>query len=836
MRRPLVVLAAAYAAGIFLESSCPLSHQVLTWAAACICAAALACAYMRRLKAGSAAVVVLAVMFGALGYAPFTVTPLRVQQLEQWLNRPVAVEAEVERAEPLAAGALRLRLRYDSIETAEKQFLGEGRLQVTLHKPSRYYSYGQRLRLTCRLRRPRNFSNPGGFDYKRFLAHRGIYLTAALNDDRTILILRENGGSAPMRALERYRSRLRRLINRRLAPPKRDIVLALLLGEKQTLDKTIQKQFARLGAAHLLAISGLHIGIVAALAFGFACFLLRRRPRLLLYVELWRTAALAALVPVCIYCCVAGLQIPTLRSGIMIAACTACLLLKRRQDVLNALALAGCCILVWMPSSLFEISFQLSFIAVLCLILYAPYVQRLFALLEGIGPGRPRTPFLYLFRFLGGILAASAVATAATAPLAARYFHQCSLAGIPANCVLVPAVGFGAVPCALGSALLLPLSETAAAGLLHMAGLILDQTLLWTAFWSQARIAAMQVPPPTAAELTAWYAGILCLPLCLHRRRRLCALLLCAALAALLLWLPGAGPDGLLRVTFLDVGHGDAAVIRFPQGRAMLIDSGGLRSERFDTGASIVVPALHAMGIHDLGWLVITHPHHDHMAGMNAVLQWFRPDELWVPDDTCPDPLLASILENARRRRTIIRTPSCETPALVVNNAMIEILSPAAQQAAAARTYHELNDSSLVIRISYGGHAFLFTGDIGAQQERFLAHRPANIRAQVLKVPHHGKRGSSTAAFLDAVAPCLAVFSCRPPAGRDLPADVLSRYRQRAVQQLRTDKHGAVQVVSNGTRLEISTFLPQGTFTPCVPNRHATGTAPPLPPSVPLIH
>ena len=157
------------------------------------------------------------------------------------------------------------------------------------------------------------------------------------------------------------------------------MVLALLLGEKQTLDPQIRKEVARLGVAHLLAISGLHIGIVAGLAFALACFALRRYPRLLLFVDLWKAAAMVSIVPVVLYCCVAGLQIPTLRSGIMIVVCIIALLINRRQDIFNALALACFIILIWMPTSLFEISFQLSVSAVFFLILCAPHVQKLLA-------------------------------------------------------------------------------------------------------------------------------------------------------------------------------------------------------------------------------------------------------------------------------------------------------------------------------------------------------------------------------------------------------------------------------------------------------------------------
>jgi competence protein ComEC len=813
IRRPVAVLAVAYGAGIFFQKSFPVSDLILYAAGAGALIVALACVGLRRASIGTAAVVLLACVLGSLAYAPFHKLPVSIKQLEPRLNTPVAVEAMVERVEPLPAGALRLRLRYDSIETPEAQFLCSGLVQVTLQQAFREYRYGQRLRFTCRLRRAHNFNNPGGFDYERFLAHRSIYLTAFLTDDRSVIVLRENGGHPLMRSLEDYRTKLRGVVVSRLESPERDLVLALLLGEKQTLCPEIKNQFARMGLAHLLAISGLHIGIVAGLAFALACCALRLYPRVLLYVDLWKTAGLISVVPVVVYSCVAGLQIPTVRAAIMIVVWIVCLLLNRSRDMFNALGLACCIILLWMPTSLFDISFQLSFCAVFFLILYAPQMQSLFASMERSGRQRSRPAALRAFWFLAGILSASVIATTATGPVTAWYFQQVSLAGVFANAVLVPAIGFMAVPCCLLAAVVLPVSESVAAGLLHAASALLEQALLWVKYWSDAPLVSARVSPPSTAFIVLFYGLLMCLTLRFRMLRLTGSIVVCAAAAVLWLSQPSGSGDGLVRITFLDVGHGDAAIIEFPQGRVMLIDSGGLRSDRFDTGASIVVPALRAMGIRNIDWLVISHPHHDHMGGMQAVLESFQPEELWVPDADFPDPFLSAVVSTALQQGAQIRSPLYGTPAQMIDGVAVEFLSPCEHHTGAVRSYHDLNDSSLVMRISYGAHAFLFTGDISALQEQTLLQRGADVRAQVLKVPHHGKGRASSSAFLDAVMPELAVFSCRASSGRDLPEDVLHRYRSRGITKLRTDLHGAIQIISDGERLSAYIFRPYRKFT-----------------------
>jgi competence protein ComEC len=221
-----------------------------------------------------------------------------------------------------------------------------------------------------------------------------------------------------------------------------------------------------------------------------------------------------------------------------------------------------------------------------------------------------------------------------------------------------------------------------------------------------------------------------------------------------------------------------------------------------------------ALGIRRVNWLVISHPHHDHMAGMTYVLEYFQPEELWVPRGEYPDQVFTGIVRSARRKGLRVRTPARGAAPLSIDGVVVEFLSPDAAQAETAQAYNDLNDSSLVMKIRYGSHAFLFSGDISAQQEQVLLERDLDIRAQVLKVPHHGKRSSSSQAFLEAVNPERAIFSCRPYAGSDIPTDVLNRYRSFGVQVLRTDRHGAIQITSNGTQLETYTFMPHRELRP----------------------
>lgn len=673
---------------------------------------------------------------------------------------------------------------------------GSSKILVTLRRPPAVpVERGDRVRFEAKLKKPIRYKNPGGFDYREWLARRGIFLSAYLEDPEDLTILGKEGGWR--RVVDRFRDRVRGLLREEAPPPASEFLSALLTGEAGGVGPEIRADFQATGTAHLVAVSGQQIAVVGGAAYFLIRRLLARSERALLTVSVRKTALGLSLIPVLFYTLFTGAPSSAVRACVLAVFVALAAAADRENDALSTLAAAALLIGVASPSAPFGSSFQLSFLAVLGILLFRkrrPAEAEAFPLQRRLD----RWIIQPFWMALGAALL--------TAPLAAYRFHEISLTGVAVNLAAVPLSGLLLVAgtLAVTASLLVPPTAPVLIGGIGVASEVFLKALHAAAEFSRSSDLVLSLYP-TEFEVLLGFALVGLLALARRRPRLLNfrsyprpAFALSGLALALVFLLSFQWPQKDLEVTFLDVGQGDAALVLTPSGKSLLVDGGGFLipgregrpkdEDRFDMGRDVVVPYLKRRGIDRLDAVLLSHPHPDHFGGLRSVFEAFPVGEFWWNGQKFPDASFDRLLEAVRRRGAEVRIlkggeifPWAECG--------VDVFYP--DRISAGRN---INDNSLVVRLRFGDASVLFPGDIEKEGERALADK-VPIAATVLKIPHHGSRTSSSVPFIDSVHPSIAVASLGEDNLFKFPhPGILEKYGRRGIAVYRTDIDGAVTV------------------------------------------
>jgi len=806
-------------AGIWIGDWLP-DHRV--WAAAGA-GIGLGLALVRYRQKALPFVLLAAICFGYLRIQPLTGPDPSWLPVSAFTEKgPVTLTGTVADPEGYGQDALRLVLGCKNLtEEDGTPHLVFGKIRVTVVGPSQPLGPGDGIGLVARLRPVRNFGNPGGFDIKGHYRRQGIMATAFVEaKDLTRTTPAATGGFA--QALAATRMHIASRIDATGAGrDARAVVKALVIGDPTAIDAPLRQTFNRTGLGHLLCISGLHVGIVAAVGFVLFQRLLGLFPMVLWHALARKGAALIALFPVIGYGLLAGMAPPTQRAVIMVAVFLAALWWEADSDTPSALALAALIILMLDPAALFSISFQLSFAAVAWILLGLAGNTRL----------SPDNPSRIIGLGIGAwkLAKVSFWATLGTLPLVMAAFNQLPLLGLGTNIVMVPIYGFGVVPMGLLAVGLYPISTAACTMLLAGAAFLVEATLPLMEQVAGLGFASLTTFTPTAVETAAFYLLAWAL-LDLWRRRPV----LPAGNAfhhwrrwPLAAWAAGLalgclGADALywsyqrfwrndLRMTVIDVGQGSAVLAEFPKGPVFLVDGGGFSDHsRFDVGAAVVAPLLRRKKILTVDTLVLTHADADHLNGLVFIAEHFNVGRLWANGQESASANYAKLMHIAGQKR--IRTPLPQIPRhQVINGVAVDLLYPpdGFLERSHRDPWRDPNNNGLVLKLTMGNAGFLIPGDIKAPAEAELVQSAgAQLAATVLVAPHHGSKTSSTPALIAAVNPRLTVASVgwRNRFHFPHPA-VVQRLEQAGSRVLRTDMDGAVQIVTDGKRLRVVPFL-----------------------------
>lgn len=599
---------------------------------------------------------------------------------------------------------------------------------------------------------------------------RGFYLEGWGRDRGDIQILDREGGSPILRSISDLRKTMLKRMGAAFPGVEGGMLRAIVLGDRSGLSPQVREAFLGSGTYHILVISGLHVGFLAGLLF-----FLSRAARIPL-----SASSLLTVLGVVFYTLLTGGSPPIIRAALMMSLYLVALIVGRERDLANAVALAAFLLLLWNPLYLFDAGFQLTFVA----------TGAILVALHRCDLSR----FPRVARWILASLVASTAATLATGLLLAFHFNRVSLMGIVANLLMVPLGGILTAVGMVYSILLLFLPKgipPLELGVSSVArGMISTASLFATLPLASIRL---YTPTPLMVLTSYGLLGLILLPAV--RRRGLLLGVTTVFLVGQVAWKLFPVEQRGIEATFLDVGQGDAIFLALPGRRTMLVDGGGSLDDRFDIGERVVAPYLWNRWVRRLDVVALSHPQPDHIGGLRAVLESFPVGEVWESGYPSTAPTYRWLHDFVRKKGVPLRRITRGDRIPLGTEVVVTVLHPPKSFVVRpqGRTSALVNNNSLVLAIDHRQFRLLLTGDIEKEGEASLLDAGLILQADLLKVPHHGSRGSSSASFLRSVRPQWAVVQAgdRNPFGHPHP-EALNRYAAQRVEVFRTDQDGAV--------------------------------------------
>lgn len=782
MNRPIVLAGLGFAGGTLLGSTDVAGEWVIT-AMLAVTALLLFLTARRRPRYAAFALIALfaalALLLWNVRHASAPGDPLARYAAANPETIPYTLAGRVERPDVWLSDQdyTSFVLRCDSVAARGQHLALEGGVLVRWSRldgaPPIYP--GDRVRVEGPLTLSLTRINPGTPSPEDYYRRHGVHTAMRVYGPDAVELLDHASWYNPAHLLARFRGHVARSLEEVVPHASLPLVLTVWLGDRNRIDPDVYATFLESGTAHILAVSGVHTGIIfASLAFFLRLVITRKRLRILII--------LAAVFAFALF---AGARVSSLRAAIMIALYLTAGWFDREPDAPTALSLAAILFLLHNPDVLFDIGFQLSFVSIGSILLFSdPLYARLTALPMPLREGAASTLAVQLLPL----------------PVALRAFHVLPLAAPLVNLLVIPLLGVLLWLAFITSALTLVFRPVALlfAYALHPVA----QAIHFLARSVADTPAHAYLPAPSTGAIAAYALFALALYFALAGRRARVTWGAAAATAffvAVAVWRPMHLPA---EVTVLDVGHGDAIFIRAPGGGTMLVDAGD-SSPFTDYGRRYVAPYLWNNYETHLDVLLVTHPDRDHIGGARYILEHIPVGAVILGPMPFTGTLEDALIATCRGRGVPVHRLG-KGDSFWLGDARVDVLHPARGEAVAA----DRNDNSLTVRVAWPGFSILLPGDLEAAGE--LAALPNLSAATVLKVPHHGSGTSSTDPFLDAVRPSVAIVSVGPRGQSTvLDPSVVARYTARGIPLLRTDRLGGIRIRPDGAGLRIHAARPE---------------------------
>ncbi|MEW6358214.1 MAG: DNA internalization-related competence protein ComEC/Rec2 [Planctomycetota bacterium] len=809
VRRPMVGMAVFFIAGILLAEYCAIP-AAWVWGAA---AAFALCATMSLLMVelpwlANVCIFALVAAVGVLCQQSTTRTlpPNDIRFAAQAtssfakLRGVITSPPESERLEPVLPDPSKdsdpdIRTTFDVRATAicigSEWRNVTGLVRVRIYEKATDLRYGDEIEFSGGLKRPPPQTNPGQFDYARFLARQGIFAVASVGSRENVQRLSAGHGSWVKRRLFAVRRAAQAVFDRFAGPQTGSILSCMLLGHRQAVHGRLAEAFVRSGTAHVLAISGLHLMILAGTLWRVLCLTPLDR----------RLNAVLLLIFIGFFVGLTGMRAPVVRAGVIAGMMCIGEILSKRSDTLNSLGAAAVLILLGNPNEIFSAGFQLTFTAVLGIVCFAwPMGSFIFGQPTAIDRLAVEDERSVAREWLGPYARTNSAVSCATmlttAPLVAWHFHIFAPIAIFVNLLVFPflwiIISLGALEILAGM-IYLPLAWPLAQCVNGTTYLFAKMVLLA----EKIRFGYAYLPGPSDIWLIGCY-GILLIAAC--RSLLPVKRVYVWAMMAGLFILPSAlravsTPPDELRVTCLDVGRGAAFVVEFPNGRNLLYDAGTAR--RYDVGRSVVAPFLWSRGIRKVDALVISHAHADHFSGVPAMCERFPVKSVFINRRFAEQPTPAWVIDWLRLHKAGVEIVAAGDRIAGYGECSVEVLHP---PDGPILDMLAPNDQSCALRIRWRDFCLLLTGDLEDQGVCMVRRNFPGLRADAMQVPHHGRLSAAIRDFVEGCSPKAALVNTDEtdlsPAVRQLASRGIEVYAtpEAGAVTLRLDRGGNVRV------------------------------------------
>ena len=708
--------------------------------------------------------------------------------IARYIARTGFLEGTVREAEYLKDGNYQeILLAAQCFQEKDIKYKVRGNVLLRIYEGGTSIKYGDQIKVKVKLEEPALPGNFGEFNYREYLMRQNIFIIGSLNTYQVYSISRyKKSGLANF--LPYLKDAVDKNINKIYHFPQNTLIKAIITGDRKKMPPEWEPIFQDAGVMHILAISGLHIGVIA----GFLLIVFNLIP------VLKKKNKLNYIIIICFllsYAAFTGFRPSVSRATLMFTILLMAKYLNRPYHIYNSLYLAGLLILFGQPLSLFDAGFLLSFTVTFFIIFLFPLLKE---------------KLNFLPDFISSPLATSLAAWLGMVPLSACFFYKVSFIAILANLIIVPLISIILI-LGLASIIISFIFIPCATILVFLNEILINFLIFFTRFFSSLPYAYKYVTQPSIYQNICYYFMIFLLAYTLthwskldsKKRKNLCLTIGAAALMILFIHsYPFSSP---LAVHFINVGQGDAILIQTPQKKNILIDGGGTPFTDFDVGKHIVVPYLRRLGINRVDLLFLTHPDLDHLEGLLTVLKEIKVKRVIESGIDSKDNVYQQFLSLIKKDKQITYHKTQEGE-IICLEPELEILVLNSFNSLVYGTESNFNNHSIVLKLLYKNTSFLFTGDIEELAEKNLLSLGNKLKSDILKVAHHGSITSSTELFVSNVEPGVAVISVGLNNFNHPHPEVIKRLEDRCQQVFRTDRNGTVIITSNGQRYRTNTL------------------------------